>query len=235
VDAHQLRRLAAEVDDEHRESMRTFAVELNDTFAGPSRRRALVGTVLGAGALLMTASRAAAATTTTTAPPRQPDDADLVILAFAQSLELAAVAAYDIALSGGKLDATVSPVAALFRSHHLEHAQAMAGAAGKAARNKANQAIVKKFGPTFGSAKSQGEVLLAAFNLENAAAATYERALESLKATDSAATVAAIAPVEARHATVLARVLGMNPVDYLVPIGGGSALALSASNYAIEG
>lgn len=238
MDAHQLRRLAAEVDDEHRESMRGFAADLADSVSGAtSRRRAIVGTMLGAGVVLMGSRRAAAAdaTTTTTAPPRQPDDADLVTLVFAQSLELAAVAAYDVALSGGRLDAAVSPVAALFRSHHLEHAQAFAGAAGKAATNKANQSIVKKFGPLLSAATSQRDVLLAAFNLENAAAATYGKALETLKATDSASTVAAIQPVEARHAAVLARVLGLNPADYLTPIGADAALALSASNYAIQG
>ena len=232
MDAHLLRRLAAEVDDEHRESMLTIADDL-----APLRRRALVGTLVGAGALLFGAGRAAAAdaTTTTTAPPRQPDEADTSILVFAQSLELAAVAAYDVALASNKLDPTPAAVAALFRSHHLEHAQAMAGAAGKAAKNTANVTILKKFGPILQAAKNQKELLTAAFLLETAAAATYGQALGQLKATDSASLVASIQPVEARHAAALARVLGLNPADYLLSFDGGAASALAPSAYAIEG
>lgn len=232
MDAHLLRRLAAEVDDEHRESMLTIADDL-----APLRRRVLVGTLVGAGALLLGAGRAAAAdaTTTTTAPPRQPDEADTSILVFAQSLELAAVAAYDVALASNKLDPTPAAVAALFRSHHLEHAQAMAGAAGKAAKNMANLTILKKFGPILQAAKNQKELLTAAFLLETAAAATYGQALGQLMATDSASLVASIQPVEARHAAVLARVLGLNPADYLLSFDGGAASALAPSAYAIEG
>ena len=232
MDAHLLRRLAAEVDDEHRESMLTIADDL-----APLRRRVLVGTLVGAGALLLGAGRAAAAdaTTTTTAPPRQPDEADTSILVFAQSLELAAVAAYDVALASNKLDPTPAAVAALFRSHHLEHAQAMAGAAGKAAKNMANVTILKKFGPILQAAKNQKELLIAAFLLETAAAATYGQALGQLMATDSASLVASIQPVEARHAAVLARVLGLNPADYLLSFDGSAASALAPSAYAIEG
>jgi Ferritin-like domain len=228
VDAHLLRRLAAEVDDEHRESMRTIVDDL-----APLGRRALAGAFVGVGTLLLGASRASAVTTTL--PPRQPDEADTSVLVFAQSLELAAVAAYDVALASNLLEPGPAAVAGLFRSHHLEHAQAMAGAAGKAAKNTANKAILKKFGPVLQAAKSQADMLAAAFGLENAAAATYGQALGTLKATDSASLVASIQPVEARHATVLARVLGLNPADYLLDFDGGAKSALAPSAYAIEG
>lgn len=230
MDAHLLRRLAAEADDEHRESMRTIADDL-----APLRRRTLAGAAVGLGALFLGATQAAAATTTTSSPPRQPDEADTSILVFAQSLELAAVAAYDIALASGRLEAVPTAVAGLFRSHHLEHAQAMAGAAGKAAKNTANKAILKKFGPILDAAKTQAAMLTAAFQIETAAAATYGQALGLLKATDSASLVASIQPVEARHATVLARVLGLNPADYLLDFDGGAKNALVPSDYPLEG
>lgn len=231
LDAHLLRRLAAEVDDEHRESMRTLIDDL-----APLGRRVLVGSAVGAGALLLGSLKAAAADgTTTTAPPRQPDDADLSILVFAQSLELTAVAAYDAALNSNLLQPGPSEVAKLFRSHHLEHAQAMAGAAGKAAKNMANKALLAKFGPILQAAKDQNAVLDAAFQIENAAAATYGQALALLKATDSAALVASIQPVEARHAAVLGRVLRKNPNDYLPAFDGSAANALKFSDYAIGG
>ena len=230
MDAHLLRRLAAEVDDEHRESMRTIADDI-----APLGRRALAGAVLGVGTLLIGASRAGAADATTTLPPRQPDEADTSVLVFAQSLELAAVAAYDVALASNLLEPASAAVAGLLRSHHLEHAQAMAGAAGKAAKNTANKAILKKFGPVLQAAKSQADMLTAAFLLETAAAATYGQALATLKATDSASLVASIQPVEARHAAVLARVLGLNPADYLLDFDGGATSALAPSAYAIEG
>jgi Ferritin-like domain len=175
------------------------------------------------------------ATTTTTAPPRQPDEADVAVLVFSQTLELALVAIYDAAITGGRLDPAHSALATLFRSHHLEHSQAIASAAGKSSKNLANKAVVRKFVSLVGAATDQNGVLLALFHAETAAAATYGQALGQLKATDSASTVASIYPVEQRHAAVLARAVGLNPADYLLPFDGDTKLALAPSSYAIEG
>jgi hypothetical protein len=175
------------------------------------------------------------ATTTTTAPPRQPDDADLAQLAFIQSVELAAVNVYSAAITSGKIDAKLSPAVTLFKSHHVEHAQALAGSAGKAARNVANKAVMKKFSGMIQQAASQNDVLAVLVQLESALAATHGQLIATLKATDSAATVASIHPTEHRHVAVLARTLGMNPVDYLLGFDADSKLALTPAAYAIEG
>jgi hypothetical protein len=97
----------------------------------------------------------------------------------------------------------------LFRDHHKQHAQAHAALAGKAALNTANQTILEQFGPLIEAAGNQTELLQIAHSLEMAAAATYVAALGELVGTDGAVVVASILPTEARHAAVLADVLGV--------------------------
>src|SRR3982074_1786273 len=69
----------------------------------------IAGTSVALGPLVGSAS--AAATTTTTTIAVHPTDDDLTLLAFAQSVELVAVAAYQTAIDSKKLtDATVAEV-----------------------------------------------------------------------------------------------------------------------------
>lgn len=255
MDATELQRLVAEVDEEHREAMRTAEDDLGETFLGAgarlhakSRRAFLRGAGLGGATLTIGAAtlmipsmiESAAAQTssttaapTTTAPPKKPQADDLAILAFAQSVELAAVAVYGLAAP--KLsDATVAKVAATFAQHHKEHAGALNGLAAKAALGRPNAALVKKFTQAMAGAKDQNAALKVAFDLENAAAATYEAALGSLVGTDPAALVASILPVESRHAVVLAQVLGLNMADY-IPKVQSTGDALDVHTYPIEG
>ena len=76
-----------------------------------------------------------------------------------------------------------------------------------------------------------------AFDLENAAAATYGLALGALVGTNAAALVASIQPIEARHAVVLGDVLG-KPLNVQVPefqpsdTKGG---AIDPASYPLEG
>jgi len=250
VDATELRRLAAEVDEEHREAMRSAEDDLGEALLAPparqgvdGRRAFLLGAGFGGATLSIAAatlsvpalvhSAAAQSATTTTAPPRRPQGDDLALLAFAQSLELAAVAVYTLAAP--KLtDATVAKVAATFAQHHKEHASALNGLAAKAAPGVPNAALVKKFTQALAAAKDQAAALKVAFDVENAAAATYQAALGTLVGIDGAALVASIQPIESRHAVVLGQVLGLNMADYL-PTVQATSDALDASTYPIEG
>jgi hypothetical protein len=231
VDNERLHRLAEEADAEHRAAMRTFEEDLSvrvfeaSPDAKANRRRFVRNLGLGAGAALVSVpllARVAAAqeTTTTTiagnaggTPPKAPTTEDKVILGWAQSLELAAVEAYKAAIATGKLTAQTKPVAELFGDHHLQHAQAHAALAGKAALNTANQSVLAEFGPLIEGANNQTELLRVAHQLELTAAATYVWALGELQGTDGAAEVASIVPTEARHAAVFASVLGLKGVE----------------------
>jgi hypothetical protein len=235
--------MASEVDDEHREAMRTIHDDLTSSFVtrpdAPADRRSFLrgtgfsGLVVAVGGLALSLDamiHSAAAqtstttsepgsttsgvpTTTTTLPPRQPNDDDRTLLGFIESLELTAVAAYGMALASKKLSDTVGGVAAIFQAHHLQHAQATGSLAGPAAPHTANASLVAAFGPHFQSAADEKALLQLAYQVENAAAATYAAALAQITGTDPAAVMASILPIESRHAVVLAQAIGIGISD----------------------
>ena len=246
MDLKRLRRLAREVDDQHRAAMREIHDELDssaptdpadpgDPGGHDSRRAFLRGVSLGGAALTVGGSAVALAATsagaqttttagdttttvpatTTTEVPKAPTAEDLEILSFAQTLELALVEVYGAALATGKLAEDVLPVVAAFRDHHLQHGQAYAGLAGKAALNTANAGLVDEYVPRVEAAADQAAVLTVLFELENAAAASYTGALAEVRGLNAAATMANILPIESRHAVVLGETLGLDLDEYV--------------------
>ena len=249
MDLNRLCRLATEVDEEHRHSLRTMADEVAADLAAATRRtgadrRAFLrgGLVVTAGAVSLAvgplAGRAAAAdATTTTAPPKATSSGDAVLLGFAQSVELAAVAVYQAALDSRRLSAAATTVATLFQSHHIDHASAHAGLAGKAATGQVNRSLVTKLGSRLGPSNGEADWLKLAYDIENAAAATYTALLGALVGIDPATTVASIQPIEARHAVVLGEALGLALADYAIEFEPSSTAdgALDPSAYPIAG
>ncbi len=242
MDIITLRRLARDVDERHRDAMRTLPDDLAalhfdcDGVARSSRRQFLragavitiAGTSVALGPLVGSAS---AADTTTTTIAVHPTDDDETLLAFAQSVELVAVAAYQSAIDSKKLtDATVAEVAMIFQGHHREHAAAFAALAGKAAQDKPNQQLLDAFAPKFKAAADQSALLELAFDLENAAASTYLYALGVVQATEPAQLVGSILPIEADHAVVLGQVLKKDVADY-VPEFETASNALKPADY----
>lgn len=247
MDTNELRRLAREVDEEHRDSMRTLRDEIGDTVLGASdevrssRRSFLRGAGLGGAAITVGAATiaipamvASAQTdgTTTTAPPQRPTTEDTVLLSFAQSLELAAVDAYSAAAGTGLISEEVLPVALTFQQHHRDHAQAYAALLGTRAPGVANQSVLAAFGPQIARARDEQALLQVAFDLETAAASTYLLALGLLESTDAAATAAAILPTESRHAVVLGEALELDITDY-VPTFESTNSAVNPADYPI--
>jgi rubrerythrin len=243
VDARRLRLLADEVDEEHRAAMASLPAEIERKVLGRRSLvgAAFGGVAAGvAGAAVAIPSLAAAqestttvssasttsaaatststattvAPTTTTAPPQQPSNADKVLMAFAQSLELALVAAYGTAAAEKKLDASVATVFATFASHHREHGQSFAAYAGKAATGTANQTLVADLTRRLRAARDQADVLRIALEVEQAAAASYASAIGQLEGTDPSTVVAAILPIEASHAVVIGEALGLDIQSY---------------------
>jgi len=204
ISERSLRALMAATDDQHRAGMRAM----------PDEIRALHHETRGY-------RRVAAAT------------GDAAIAAFAESVELAAVAAYGVAAKSGLVTTkAVLDAAVLFSGHHQEHADAFGAAAGGAATGKANQKLLDALSPSLTAAKTEIDVVKFAFGLEQAAAATYLFALGALESEAALQLTASILPVEAQHAVVLGQVFGAKPDDFLPPFE-TEAAALDPAAYAL--
>ena len=214
-----LRHLVAEVDDQHRTGMTTLDDDLAELIHGEgrhamaaSRRRFLKG--VGLGGLVLTIGQAAvpvssllapaSAQTATTNPPNE------VTAAFAESLELAAVAAYQQAAAKLTTPAVVS-AASTFAGHHAQHATAFAALSKGKATGKPNPKLLQTISGEIHDAADEKATIQIAYDMENAAASTYLYALGVL--TDKAALelTASILPVESQHAVVLGQALGLAP------------------------
>ena len=111
-----------------------------------------------------------------------------------------------------------------------EHAAAFAALAGKSAQDKPNPTLLDAFAPKFKAAADQTALLELAFDLENAAAATYLYALGVIEATEPAQLVGSILPIEADHAVVLGQVLKKDVADYVPELETASS-ALKPADY----
>ena len=100
-----------------------------------------------------------------------------------------------------------------------------------------NRSLVTKLGSRLGPANGEAEWLKLAYDIENAAAATYTALLGALVGIDPATTVASIQPIEARHAVVLGEALGLALADYAIEFEPSSTAdgALDPSAYPIAG
>ena len=222
ISERQLRQMAADVDDMHNDGMASMASDVRELHAETrdlrsDRRRFLRNAGVG-GAALTIGSAVLPFSRLMPAFGQSLTDGD--IAAFAESVELTAVAAYTMAAQSGKLSAAVKDVGVLFAKHHQAHADAFGGAAGGKATAKANAKLLEALGPdlTRAIAAGQTQILTFAVDVENAAAATYLFALGALQSSAALKLTASILPVESQHATVLATAIGKSGKD-LFPTG----------------
>jgi hypothetical protein len=234
ISAKELRHLASEVDGMHHDAMKDFAdatSEVHLAVAQRSRRRFVRNAGLAGvgGALLTTMGGSLLPSFGGLAGVAGAQGlTDTVIAGYAQSVELAAVAAYTAAAPALKGDPLA--VATLFLGHHQQHADAFGKVAGDDARPEANPKLVAAVTPTLetvaagvADGKAGSEALTAAVLefarvLENQAAYTYAAALTALSDPAYAAATSTILPIEAQHATVLAIALGKG-TDDMFPTG----------------
>jgi Ferritin-like domain len=160
--------------------------------------------------------------TTTTAPPKRPTNDDVVLLGFAQSVELAARNLYDVALGTGEFDADTRAVLATLRESHDAYAAALSGTLGREAPQEVNPIFDELQAAFGGDTKS---VLAAAYAFESTAVATHTDILGELQGTDGASLIASILIVEARHGTVLAYLNGATDLNDLLVNTEADALA----------
>jgi hypothetical protein len=239
ISAQQLRQMASDVDDMHHEAMRDFGEQVSEAHLSVARgRRSFLrkAGIAGAGGAALTVFGGSLLPSfgSLVGVSAAQGLTDTVIAGYAQSVELAAVAAYTAAAPALKGDPLA--VATLFAGHHQQHADAFGKVAGKDARPDANPKLVAAVTPTLetvaagvadgkaGTPALTNAVLEFARVLENQAAYTYAAALTLLQSADYAQATSTILPIEAQHATVLAIALGKG-FDDMFPTGAFEAAA----------
>ncbi|MBI2703698.1 MAG: ferritin-like domain-containing protein [Actinobacteria bacterium] len=243
IDHRALHRVTAEVDRQHREAMHTIERQMDETIPGEpgprgghSRRQFLRRAGIGSATLAIGATTVSIAAlmpqaTGQTAGTAELTPGDSSIIGFAQGLELAAVDAYRAAVATNRLPVAINETARTFGLHHEDHAKALGTLAGKAAPNTANPQLVQLFAPQIESASSETAIMQVLYNLEQAAAATYELALGELEMVETAKPVSTILPVEGQHAVVWGQQLEL-PVDQWLPNFQSKSDALDPARFA---
>lgn len=215
----ELAAIAADIDDMHHDAMRTFADEASELHFGPDlaegRRAFLKKAAIGGGAVTFGSALVPVSRLLPAAGAQELTDVDIAV--FAQSVELAAVAAYEAGAGSGLLSDGVLAVAGTFLSHHQDHADAFGALAGDAATGVANAALVEALTPALQALDSEAAVLDLARSVENQAVATYAFALTALTLEGAYQGTATILPVESSHAAALSFALG--DVEGAFPFG----------------
>lgn len=152
--------------------------------------------------------------------PNRPTDADVVLLEQVIGLELAASALYRAKLNAGASDDLAAAVGVMAENHQA-YAQAVSGITGLSASD-ATEAVVEA--NLAGFTGSDADFFATAHSLEQTASATHTALISEYESDDAIALTASIAVNEARHATVLADLLGVDDLDVLF---GNDATALS--------
>jgi len=173
---------------------------------------------------------------TTIGPPQttSPEDgvaSDIIVARTAVSLELTAVALYDVVLGEGEsdlalpgeidFDIEVIAAATLFRDHHSTHADVLSDLVSELGGDpvtEPNRAIVEGIiAPELAQLTSQRAALMFARSVEDIAASTYGFAASVLSTADGRQTIMGIGGVEARHSAALALLLDPTGLD-AVPV-----------------
>ena len=235
--------LAQQIDEQHREGMRTIEDDLGELHFGgapalvESRRRfaqrvAAGGAIsFGAIAIPIAAMVPAGQAQTPTSPPAgstppgtagttslaEPKlaDADLQLAIFAQTVELAVVALYRAAIAKPILPRSIAEVLELFAGHHGDHAAQFGAFAGKAAVGRPNPTLLAELTPKLDAAATAKQILELARGLEEGAAATYVYALGLLGSREAAAAVSTILPIESQHSVALSFAIDGSDVAFL--------------------
>ncbi|MEJ5253765.1 MAG: ferritin-like domain-containing protein [Acidimicrobiales bacterium] len=231
-----IRRLVEQVDEQHREAMRTIADDLGELHFGArsaavdeSRRRfvrrlglggvATLGAAAVSAAVLAPAANAAEAQEagSTAGAGEELPEVDLTIAGFAIGLELAARAAYELAVQTRLLSPAEAELCRTFAGHHGDHADALAVLAGEkdASTSSPNPRVVASVQPQLAGASDSKALLRVLYSIEERAAATYLRALGQLESPTAAGAAASIMPIEGQHAVALGQLLELPTTDWM--------------------
>lgn len=184
------------------------------------RRRLIGAGLIGlAGSLVpRLATRAGASpdtpATTTTAPPKRPTTDDVSLLGFAQSVELAAVELYQMAVAAQSLGDTALAVVTSVQQAHVAYAQSLNALLGRQAPGTVLTDVVDQFAADFSG--DEASILSAAFVLEDTAVATHSELIGQLTGVDGAELIASMLIAEARHSAAFADLAGETDLDTLI-------------------
>lgn len=142
--------------------------------------------------------------------PNVPTASDTALLDQVIGLELAASDLYRAALEKATDDLAVA--IGVMADNHRAYAQAIAGATGTSAGMADEQIVAENVD---GFTGSSDEFFLSAHRLEQTAVATHTSLISQYESNNAISLTASIAVVEARHATVLADLLGVDDLDVL--------------------
>lgn len=232
-----LRQLAADVDDQHRDAMAQIHERLAEGHDGDgpaSRRRflrnaGLGGLALTVGSTLLPASRLLPAAW---AESGQITEAQLA--GFLQSVELAAVEIYGDVVSSGQLDGDQVDALEVFRGHHQDHADALGEVASDDAVTDPNPGLLEALQSALADATDQESVLHFTQHLEENLAATQFYALGIFEDRDAALVSARILPIEGQHAVALGPDLDQT-IDQYVPTFQAEDGAYTPAEYPVNG
>ena len=142
--------------------------------------------------------------------PNQPTRADTELMRQAMAMELAAVDLYLARLETGDDPEDLALVIGVMAENHQAYAQAIAGAAGLSSNGERNDALFE--------AQVQGFVddfAASAHAFEQSAVATHSALVDQYESIDAISLTVSILIIEARQATVLADVLGVDDLDVI--------------------
>ncbi|MEO6124580.1 MAG: ferritin-like domain-containing protein [Ilumatobacteraceae bacterium] len=148
-----------------------------------------------------------AAPTTTLPPVKRPTAADIALLDFAQSIELAIRDLYDVAIDAKVFDESIARDMSAIREAHEGYATSIAGMIGRNAANKRNATLFDALSGDF--AGKADAVAAAAAQLEDTAVATHISLIGELVGVDGSALIASIVVIESRNATLLRAISGV--------------------------
>lgn len=158
-------------------------------------------------------STPAANAPSTTAAPERPTDADVPLLVFSQSVEIAAYQLYNRAKDLPFSD-DQRQVVEVVRQSHLAYAQALSGLLGREADNETDQELLDTMTPLF--TRDVDTMLQAAYDLESTLVATNVSLIGQLVGTNGAAMLATFVTVEGRNGTVFADLMGSDDLNVLL-------------------
>lgn len=223
----RIRRLVEQVDEQHREAMRTIEDHPGEQSGDTSRRRFVrnlgLGGAVAVGAAAVPATILASTTAAAAQSSSSSEEADLTpdesaIVAFAIGLELALEAAYEQAVDTRIFDSEQDELARTFARHHHEHAVALNTLAGGDSDEigSANQALLDTLAPQLAGADTPDALMQVLYDAEQSAAASYFQALSEIETGIVSASAASIMPIEAQHATTIGAALEL-PQDQWMP------------------
>jgi len=169
-----------------------------------------------------TAGAATAAATTAPVAPSTATTGDVTILRTASSIEELAVAAYQTAITSGLVKTqAIADAAQLFQSQHREHSaqfQSATKAAGGEPFAQPNPVVLAAIKPMVDALADERGVVALAFELETAAAQSYQAYVGTFADAKLNKAIMAVGGVEARHAAVLAQVLNSLGDTTVMPV-----------------